>query len=334
MPREIQASFKIVTPMFLGDAEQKATGIRPPSIKGALRFWWRAFNWGRFIQRFPNEREALRSLHAEEAKLFGAAADGAGEGQGCFLLAHRFNGKKKVNDWPRNQTPSGYLGFGLWESGSHDKGNYQPHREALAEEQQFDALLRFRPRIADEDVDQIKEALIAFGLLGGLGSRVRRGFGSVAIQQLNSENMKFSSKRAYLQRVKDLIGSFFLAKQRPPYTALSQNARLVVLCEGNNARAIHAQIGTLYKNYRGQPGGLRGAVKKPFGLPLKGVSDDHRASPLLMHIHPVGISYLAVALLVPAIFHPQHDIPSYKVVEDFLAGKGLVYPWATISTSP
>jgi hypothetical protein len=43
--KTLQATYRIVTPMFIGDAEQKATDLRPPSIKGALRFWWRALNW-------------------------------------------------------------------------------------------------------------------------------------------------------------------------------------------------------------------------------------------------------------------------------------------------
>ncbi len=40
----ITATYRVVTPMFIGDADQKATSLRPPSIKGALRFWWRALN--------------------------------------------------------------------------------------------------------------------------------------------------------------------------------------------------------------------------------------------------------------------------------------------------
>ncbi|WP_373691017.1 RAMP superfamily CRISPR-associated protein [Endozoicomonas sp. ONNA2] len=34
--------------MFLGDARSDAwtEKIRPSSLKGALRFWWRALNWG------------------------------------------------------------------------------------------------------------------------------------------------------------------------------------------------------------------------------------------------------------------------------------------------
>jgi CRISPR-associated protein Cmr1 len=32
----ITATYRIVTPMFLGGADQKATSLRPPSVKGAL----------------------------------------------------------------------------------------------------------------------------------------------------------------------------------------------------------------------------------------------------------------------------------------------------------
>ncbi len=46
----INATYRIVTPMFIGNAEQKADSVRPPAIKGALRFWWRALNWGRWLR--------------------------------------------------------------------------------------------------------------------------------------------------------------------------------------------------------------------------------------------------------------------------------------------
>ena len=43
----IEADYNIVTPMFIGGGDkQEAPEIRPPSVKGALRFWWRALQWG------------------------------------------------------------------------------------------------------------------------------------------------------------------------------------------------------------------------------------------------------------------------------------------------
>jgi CRISPR-associated protein Cmr1 len=41
----IEAVYRIVTPMFVGGADQKPyDGVRAPSFKGALRFWWRTLN--------------------------------------------------------------------------------------------------------------------------------------------------------------------------------------------------------------------------------------------------------------------------------------------------
>ncbi|MGH8498283.1 MAG: type III-B CRISPR module RAMP protein Cmr1, partial [Methylococcales bacterium] len=95
---EITATYRIVTPMFIGNADQTTDDrIRPPSVKGALRFWWRALNWGRFRSA---DADALRELHKEEARLFGIAADEERGGeQGCFLL--------KVSHKSPENTPKG-----------------------------------------------------------------------------------------------------------------------------------------------------------------------------------------------------------------------------------
>ena len=64
MKKKIEAEFTIVTPMFIGDANQEADDVRPPSLKGALRFWWRALNWGRMLaDERGDTAKALCSLH-------------------------------------------------------------------------------------------------------------------------------------------------------------------------------------------------------------------------------------------------------------------------------
>ncbi|MEZ5448805.1 MAG: type III-B CRISPR module RAMP protein Cmr1 [Thiolinea sp.] len=73
--RKITATYRITTPMFIGDADQQASTISPAAFKGALRFWWRALNWGRIRTVKANDAEALRQLHQEESDLFGSAAD-------------------------------------------------------------------------------------------------------------------------------------------------------------------------------------------------------------------------------------------------------------------
>jgi len=164
----VTARFRIVTPMFLGGAQHEAEGVRPPSVKGALRFWWRALNWAAHRNKAADDAAALQSLHEEEAKLFGRAAKEVGGeqigGQGVFLLA--------VNHDPMTPNPPltgrSYLaGMGL------------DGRQALPDNAEFEIVLRFRPATDQPAKDSVMEALRLFGLIGGLGSRSRRGFGSV-----------------------------------------------------------------------------------------------------------------------------------------------------------
>lgn len=116
MPETLEATYRIVTPMFIGGADQTpADGIRAPSVKGALRFWWRALNWCRLRTATSCDESALRMLHDEEARLFGiAAGSGRDFGQGVFLLRVTRQPKQVAEaGWPQNNTGSGYLGYGL-----------------------------------------------------------------------------------------------------------------------------------------------------------------------------------------------------------------------------
>ena len=72
--REILAEYEITTPMFLGGGVPEDVDLRPPSIKGVLRFWWRAMKWGDCLKETDSELEALKKLHRLEADLFGSAA--------------------------------------------------------------------------------------------------------------------------------------------------------------------------------------------------------------------------------------------------------------------
>ena len=53
---------EVVTPMFLGGANIKISEIRTQSIKGALRFWWRAIY---------GKKYSLEEMKKKETKIFG-----------------------------------------------------------------------------------------------------------------------------------------------------------------------------------------------------------------------------------------------------------------------
>ncbi|MGR9012458.1 MAG: type III-B CRISPR module RAMP protein Cmr1 [Gammaproteobacteria bacterium] len=323
---KITATYKIVTPLFIGDANHKAHDISPASIKGVLRFWWRALNWGRIKSEVQSETVALQRLHFEESTIFGSA-DG-NIGQASFLLRVYFKNSKGVhNDWPSSTSHSGYIGIGLWESGNKENGNYKAAREYINEDQDFSIELICKPNFPTDAIEQLNDVLKAWGYFGGLGSRGRRGFGSVSIEKLNDASLKFNKVTAYQNAVTELLERYRLRNiDLPPFTAFCKDS-LFCVSEKTilNARSAHAELGKAFKNYRGQPSELRGSKKRVFGMPYSGggqqEADARRSSPLLFHIHPIDSAFIDTVLFMPAIFHyePALNSVDYSLASGFLS---------------
>lgn len=232
----------------------------------------------------------------------------------------------KETSWPQTQNNPGsaYLGFGLLQSGSREKGNFQLHREAIREGEHFTLQLCFKPKTATEDILSLRNLLKRWGLLGGLGSRARRGFGSISLVEMDGEKTKTDSLDSYQLDITNLVIEGNSVENFPPYTAFSKHADFAVIARGQNAREVHNQAGKVYKNYRSQPS----TTKLPFGLPLTNltkIDETNRcASPLFFHVHALeGNKFVTTVLYLPAEFHltkhPQTNLAKfYRPLTDFL----------------
>ena len=257
----IHATYRIVTPMFIGDAEQNATGIAPQSVKGALRFWWRALMWGeiRSQDQFNTDEKALRELHEQEAKLFGIAMDEQrakekqANGQGAFLLSvqqptnakQNTTDKNKVHQDFKNCKTARYLAYGLMEpfrNNKHNRDAGQLSRNCLNENQFFTVQLVFKA----EPEPSILDALKAFGLLGALGARARHGIGSISLEKITRTNPDkaiitlFESPntpQAYHQAIAALFAKTY-PQSLPPYTAFSGLSRIDELVQGTSPYTV------------------------------------------------------------------------------------------------
>lgn len=327
-PHSIRATYRIVTPMFIGDAEQKASGISPASVKGALRFWWRALRWGQIRTEIQSDTVALQRLHKEEADLFGTAADNGKAARFTLRVNAQTVNITSSTDWPsRGNDPSGYLGIGLWASGSPNDKNFQPHREYIKENQRFSVEMLASASLSAETIQQLRDALTAWGLFGGLGSRARRAFGSVAIESLDDDtSLQFTNVDDYQSAVDKFFSSYRIKNiGQPPFTAISKQTQFSISNELKaSARTAHAMLGNAFKNYRGQPSDLRGSKKRVFGMPYAGgtPAEDkaRRASPLLFHVHPIDSKFVGTVLFLPAVFHhePTLENVDYSLASDFL----------------
>ncbi len=207
--------------MFIGGADQTPEdGVRPPSVKGALRFWWRALNWGEIRSNKDNDEDALKELHQQEALLFGSANDNDRKaGQGKFLLRTTLSNKKIERPRLAGLGLQYLLGQGLY---NFNEGLL---RDAITEGNiRIDCVLH--PSITQIQKEQLEQALLIFGLLGGLGSRARKGFGSVAISYINSEKYPAPRNKEELLSTLKQLKQNVITVGKPPFTAFSNLSRI------------------------------------------------------------------------------------------------------------
>ncbi|MEO5376359.1 MAG: type III-B CRISPR module RAMP protein Cmr1 [Magnetococcus sp. DMHC-6] len=178
MVNELILEFQTLTPLFLGGAEPGRPELRPPSLKGALRFWYRAVD--------PNFKEG-------EGRFFGGTDDKKKEGQSPFSLriiptntapplcgwegfkVRRFNTGSEV----KTQNGLVYLGF-PFQMGKKDFQDRKP--EAIGTGYRFTVRCVFLRGAEDPKLRQaVLSSFWLLGHLGGIGSRSRRGFGSLAL---------------------------------------------------------------------------------------------------------------------------------------------------------
>ncbi len=324
-PEVITATYKIITPMFIGDANQKASWISPLSFKGALRFWWRALAWGRIRSKQFSDEEALKELRANESLLFGDTETGKG-----IVSVKLTQPKIKIlSDWPPNNpnSPSAYLAYGL----TGDKSN--PHRQAIQENVTFDVTLIYQQQQIDkqqngkQSVNELRLAIQALGLFGGLGSRARRALGAVQLTHFDNAPYIIADEKDYQRKTQAILNGYDKADVAP-YSAFSKDSLFKVNgAQFSNARDAHAKLGEMYKGFRGQPSELRGARKKVFGLPLKGVDEkSRRGSPLFFHVAQFANNQFgfAVLYLPTSVFYKEHrhNKVEWNLTKDFVESIG------------
>ncbi|MBN1192717.1 MAG: hypothetical protein JXA36_03360 [Coriobacteriia bacterium] len=326
MVREQIIEYHLVTPAFLGGAGQRAETLRIPSFKGVLRFWWRAMVWAELRTDCASDEVALSALHEREARIFGAAA-GDHQRQSSVLLALteiRLDAHAQVG----NSLGLKYLrGQGLVSRSALGTGTFAVRMVGKGE-------------LSKNDWQSALDAAELAGLVGGLGSASRSGWGSIAISTGDPE----SRLDAGLTRLAEKYHWAALAAE-PPFTAFSALSRIDVSVpaapDALQALEVVGQQQMLYRHgatdaprgskpfsddARIAAGVIKGSrpetmpARAVFGLPHsyffdgKRVSFDaggtrrgRRASPLFTHVHRETDTYYAVQAVLPSRFLPGGD---------------------------
>lgn len=173
---------EIVTPLFLGGADPKKAELRAPSIKGALRFWWRALNAG----------NSIYSLYQTESKLFGSTDQKTKmtvqvDGSGLIPVLKDLPTGKKIKVVSKGKefqmSIIEYLAFGLLDSRQRQQRYLREHIEP-------GAIFKICIMCPKDSLMEINDALKAMFSFGGLGSRSRNGLGSIYCRELTANSIK------------------------------------------------------------------------------------------------------------------------------------------------
>lgn len=228
---QLTARFRATTPMFLGSARPSAQAqARAASLKGAVRFWWRARAWA--------QAQDLDALREADGELFGSQE----HGQSRVLLSWLGQTPAPVTpqdagDWLGCFEEHGlrYLSYGLTAPVTP-----APKRgPTLRLERPFLPPFAFKtqwivsPAASATATDELLWALRTLGALGGLGSKARRGFGSVVLDDLRRGDEVLwsapSSFDALCAEIDALLQPAHVVAEAPPFTAFSAQTRVLVL---------------------------------------------------------------------------------------------------------
>ncbi|MEZ4955197.1 MAG: type III-B CRISPR module RAMP protein Cmr1 [Saprospiraceae bacterium] len=161
-----------ITPMFLAGADGQTPELRAPSIKGALRFWWRAMHG----------HLDLKKLHDLEGKIFGDNSH-----RSCFTI--RIQNRNQI-DFKTKPVPH---------------KNYP--LPAIKQGSTFDVVLSIQetPDFTANHLSALFELIV---VLGGFGKRTRRAMGGVKITSKKLNDKEVAVSELTIDYIAILIGNF------------------------------------------------------------------------------------------------------------------------------
>lgn len=279
---KIEASFRLTTPLFMGGGPKKSADIKSTGLKGALRFWWRALAYHR-------HQGNIVEMFSEEEQIFGSTSRQAR----ILLLPIQYDGRATDDVDKMGKRHNGYglsyLGRGPIKMGKNS---------LLSAEREFfppgkNIIVRIASRC--EDNTSVIAALRALGTFGGIGSRSRRGFGSVSLTEIKQNGQVVWSTPHDQQGLQDDIHDLLRASLQarfPKYSAFSSTARVYWLEQGDSAIQLLDRVGQQMQLYRsfGRGGRVGGKTAE------RNFKDDHDAiwnaiDGKQMHVHPRRIVF-------------------------------------------
>ncbi len=210
--------YEVITPLFGGGVTpgevDKEFPVNGKTIRGQLRFWWRAIAVNRLTQ--------LSDLREAEIKIWGSASGAAGGSASevkIFVKEIRIRGnpndtqviafevKRHPNKPGKTRIESNRLipSYGAFPQRPEDKAPIGTKSTPLWQNLAFTLEITYLAEYANE----VHDALWAWETFGGIGARTRRGFGAVELVSLEVKpNAKTPPKLLTRQELEERLAAF------------------------------------------------------------------------------------------------------------------------------
>ncbi len=285
-----------LTPLFLSGADQNTAELRPPALRGMLRYWQRCLLGG----MVGTDAHGLAIVQHAENSLFGSTAQGSAV---SVTMAHAsslprpFSERIRIRQGEQwRSTGTGYLLWSMAQSGRQDRGNFKPARYYFPPGTSFQVTLAARTG-NESPLQQAIAALWLLTHLGGLGSRSRRCAGSLVAHPLTEiiPDLPFALPEQ-VQDLKRLLEhgiaitrSLNQVEIRTPQNAhfdilAHETCRIWILQDQQPWPNAEIAMQTISKRLQDYRNSLNIVQRKIFGLPLPPLSSQRRSSPLLLRI--------------------------------------------------
>lgn len=303
----ITLKLRFDSPAFLNGSDPKGEPeFRVPSVRGQLRYWARAIAGA--------ETGDLKALWERESAAFGST----GRGAPVLVQLSRVYATKDTKDKDRNEIES----FPMLPHREYSRRNELSPARAIKPDTLFTLTCRTRPAMTIPPL--FEQALAVWLLLGGIGKRSRRMFGSPGVRAVDPKNgftdavlaqaiQPWPSVDALAAAVKSVLNAAVgtpASLSRPPsFPTLHPAYSRIVIGRGTEFDGAKSANQALFGLLRDEKRPYRADSEKYFGHASRG----RRASPLIAQVRKIGDYYHPVLTYLVS-----NDLPDLKIVNQFM----------------
>ena len=230
---KLAIQLEVVTPLFMAGANQGGPPeLRAASLKGLLRFWYRAI----YPNDFTGEQEVFGAMGARSpVKL-------------AVTPVRPIVGQARSPDLQAYS----YLGYGLINYDKQSR-NFLTTRQYLKPGSIFAVTVTFSPRLTEAAKEKVIRAFYALAMLGGLGARSRRGFGAFAVTSVSCPlplNFQPADVKTFRDDLKAFLNTIAKGTGAAAYSCFSTKSLVLVGNPMNDGMQILGRLNSLLQKNR------------------------------------------------------------------------------------